>query len=431
MLTGRRMTLLWEPHKADGHPDAQEKFREVEDRVGGVQAAKLREVWRRRLARNKIEIAADSDNLGSDVENHDQHEDHHQSEAEGQAAVPEARRGQDQERSAQQHLDPTPPAEVKAIQFRGKMSQEQAGLFRRKRLDILLELGGSGRTENPVHLKKILRGHPGHQKSAQQPSAQKKRHYFAHGLSRFTPDECSSPCYAKLPGNATGNHPRADMIFDTKRHPRTETLVRQAVRRLSEADPVLGGLIRQVGPCGLGMTRRNHYFAALVEAIIYQQLTAKAAARILARFRSLYPSRRFPAPEDVERTPESDLRGVGLSSQKISYVKDLARQVRNGSFPLQRLSAMDDAELIRRLTEIKGIGHWTAEMFLIFCLGRPDVLPTTDLGIRKAVQKLYSLPTLPSSQALEQMGERWQPYRSVAAWYLWASADRNLPGQPE
>ncbi len=219
------------------------------------------------------------------------------------------------------------------------------------------------------------------------------------------------------------------MIFDTKKHPKTEPLVRQAIRKLSEADPVLGRLIRQVGPCGLGLTRRNRYFASLVEAILYQQLAAKAAASILARFRSLYPSRRFPAPEDVAGTPESELRRAGLSPQKISYVKNLARHVQNGAYPLRRLSAMEDAEVMRRLTAIKGIGHWTAEMFLIFCLGRPDVLPTTDLGIRKAVQKLYELPALPSPQTLQEIGSRWQPYRSVASWYLWASVDGNLPGQ--
>jgi len=219
------------------------------------------------------------------------------------------------------------------------------------------------------------------------------------------------------------------MIFDTKKHPKTELLLRQAVRKLSEADPVLGGLIRQIGPCGLGMTRRNHYFASLVEAIIYQQLTAKAAARILERFRSLYSSRRFPAPEEIDRTPESALRRAGLSPQKISYIKNLARHVRNGADPLRRLAAMEDAEVMRRLTEIKGIGHWTAEMFLIFCLGRPDILPTTDLGIRKAVQRLYSLPEPPLPQVLAQMGNRWRPYRSVVSWYLWASVDGNLPGQ--
>ena len=221
------------------------------------------------------------------------------------------------------------------------------------------------------------------------------------------------------------------MIFDTKRHPRTESFLEQAARELSQADPALQKLIRKIGPCELGMTRRRHYFPALVEAIIHQQLSGKAAGRILARFRALYPSRRFPTAEEVARTPVEQLRAAGLSSQKISYLKDLASRVADGSFALRRISAVDDEEVIGRLTEVKGIGRWTAEMFLIFTLGRPDVLPATDLGIRKAVQRLYGTKTLPSPRALEQMGRRWEPYRSVAAWYLWASVDGKNPEAPK
>jgi 3-methyladenine DNA glycosylase/8-oxoguanine DNA glycosylase len=213
------------------------------------------------------------------------------------------------------------------------------------------------------------------------------------------------------------------MIFEVKRHPRTESLLEQAVRELSQSDTAMERLIRRVGPCELPMKRRGQYFPALVEAIVYQQLSGKAAARILERFRSLYPSRRFPRPEQVARTPETRLRSAGLSPQKISYVKDLARRTADGSFPLRRISTMDDAEVMRRLTEIKGIGPWTAEMFLIFTLGRPDVLPVTDLGIRKAVQRLYGMEALPSPSSLTELGRRWEPHRSVAAWYLWASVD--------
>ena len=220
------------------------------------------------------------------------------------------------------------------------------------------------------------------------------------------------------------------MIFDTQRHPRTESLLDQAMRELSQADPMLDSLIRRVGPCELGMTRRRHYFPALVEAIIHQQLSGKAAGSILARFRALYPTRRFPAAKEVARTPAAQLRAAGLSSQKVSYLKDLASRLADGSFPLRRISTMDDAEVIRRLTEVKGIGRWTAEMFLIFTLGRPDVLPVTDLGIRKAFQRLYGYKTLPSPRTLEQIGRRWEPYRSVAAWYLWASVDGKNP-QPK
>ena len=221
------------------------------------------------------------------------------------------------------------------------------------------------------------------------------------------------------------------MIFNTQRHPRTLELLERAARELSQADPVLHHLIRRVGPCELPMTRRGRYFPALVEAIVYQQLTAKAAARILERFRALFPSRRFPTAEEVARIPAQRLRSAGLSPQKISYLKDLARRMADGSFPLRRISAMDDAEVVGRLTEIKGIGPWTAEMFLIFTLGRPDVLPVTDLGIRKAVRRLYGLDTLPSPRALAELGRRWEPYRSVASWYLWASVDGKNKESPE
>lgn len=221
------------------------------------------------------------------------------------------------------------------------------------------------------------------------------------------------------------------MIFDTERHPRTAPLLERATRELSQADPVLRDLIRRIGPCELPMTRRGGYFPALVEAIVYQQLTGKAAARILERFRALFPSRRFPTAEQIAQTPDERLRSAGLSPQKILYLKDLARRMADGSFPLQRISAMDDAEVMRRLTEVKGIGPWTAEMFLIFTLGRPDVLPVTDLGIRKAVQRLYGFKTLPAPRTLAQLGRRWEPYRSVAAWYLWASVDGKNQESPE
>ncbi|MBI4463794.1 MAG: DNA-3-methyladenine glycosylase 2 family protein [Acidobacteria bacterium] len=213
------------------------------------------------------------------------------------------------------------------------------------------------------------------------------------------------------------------MIFDTKPHPQTELLLRKALGKLSSTDPVLGGLIRRIGPCHLPMKPRNHYFFALVEAILYQQLGMKAAAAIVGRFCSLYPGRRVPTPEDIWKTPESRLRSAGLSSQKISYLKGLSRQVLDRTLTFRNLSEWEDEEVIQRLTQVKGIGRWTAEMFLIFSLGRPDVFPMNDLGIRKSVQKAYGLRTLPSARTLERLGEKWKPYRSIAAWYLWASAD--------
>jgi DNA-3-methyladenine glycosylase II len=218
------------------------------------------------------------------------------------------------------------------------------------------------------------------------------------------------------------------MIFDTKTHARAEALLRRAAEELSQADATMAELIRRIGPCHLGMSRRRHYFRSLVEAIVYQQLAGKAAAAILARFRSLYPNRRFPTAEQVYQTPESRLRAAGLSPQKISYLKDLSGRMLDGSFHLRSLSAMQDEVVVRHLTQVKGIGRWTAEMFLIFTLGRPDILPLNDLGILKAVQKAYGFGRIPSARTLERLGRRWQPYRSVAAWYLWASVDGdNLP----
>jgi 3-methyladenine DNA glycosylase/8-oxoguanine DNA glycosylase len=218
------------------------------------------------------------------------------------------------------------------------------------------------------------------------------------------------------------------MIFDTKSNVRTEGLLQQAVRDLSQADPVMARLIKQAGPCQLRMTWRSHYFRALVEAIIYQQLSGKAAGTILARFRSLYPSKRFPTPEEIVRTAEPQLRAAGLSKQKISYLKDLSCRALDGSFPLRRMVALEDEEVIVHLTQVKGIGQWTAEMFLIFCLGRADVLSSSDLGIRKAVQRAYRFKTLPSPRTVDRLGNKWKPYRSVASWYLWASVDGNPGG---
>ncbi|MBI4459749.1 MAG: DNA-3-methyladenine glycosylase 2 family protein [Acidobacteria bacterium] len=220
------------------------------------------------------------------------------------------------------------------------------------------------------------------------------------------------------------------MIFETKRHPTTELFLKKAVRELANADAVMAGLIRRVGPCHLGLKRRNHYFSHLVQAILYQQLTAKAAESILARWLSNYPSRRFPTAEEIARTPEEVLRAAGISSQKISYLRDLSRRTLDGSLPLRRISSVEDEEVIQHLSQVKGIGRWTAEMFLIFTLGRPDVLPTTDLGIQKAAQRLYGMQSLPSPKTLGEFSQRWQPHRSVAAWYLWASMDGGIAKAP-
>jgi 3-methyladenine DNA glycosylase/8-oxoguanine DNA glycosylase len=213
------------------------------------------------------------------------------------------------------------------------------------------------------------------------------------------------------------------MIFTTRKHVRSAEVLALAQRELSAADPAMARIIERVGPCKLRMTWRSHYFRALVEAIIYQQLSGKAAGTILRRFRELYPSRRFPSPEQILATPAQRLRSAGLSKQKISYLKDLSARVVDGSFPLRRIASMRDEEVARHLTQVKGIGAWTAEMFLIFCLGRADVLSPTDLGIRKAVQRAYAYKALPAPGTVLRHGEKWKPYRSIACWYLWASVD--------
>ena len=213
------------------------------------------------------------------------------------------------------------------------------------------------------------------------------------------------------------------MIFDTKTHSKTEELLRQAAESLSASDPVMATIIRRIGPCKFGMPKRNHYFASLVEAIIYQQLAGKAAAAILGRFRGLYSTRRFPTAQEIQSTPDDRLRSAGLSPQKISYIRDLSCRVIDRSLRLRRISSMQDEDVILYLTQVKGIGRWTAEMFLIFCLRRPDILPLNDLGILNAVRKAYGFRRLPSARTLERMGRKWRPYRSVASWYLWASVD--------
>jgi DNA-3-methyladenine glycosylase II len=213
------------------------------------------------------------------------------------------------------------------------------------------------------------------------------------------------------------------VIFDSKSHIRTAGFVKHATGELARADPTMAALIEQVGPCQLSMTWRSHYFRALVETIIYQQLSGKAAGAILARFRTLYPSRRFPRPDEILRTPEETLRSAGLSRQKISCLRDLSTRVLDSSVPLRRISRLADEQIIFHLTQVKGIGRWTAEMFLIFCLGRPDVLPLDDLGIRKAIQRVYGFQTPLAASALERVGVNWKPYRSIASWYLWASVD--------
>jgi DNA-3-methyladenine glycosylase II len=195
----------------------------------------------------------------------------------------------------------------------------------------------------------------------------------------------------------------------------------RARRALLRRDPVIAALIRRYGDCGLASAQRTDPFHALLHAIIAQQLSTKAARTIEGRFSALFDGE--PTPAAVARVSDEQLRSVGLSSQKLKYLRDLCARILDRSLILDTLDAMTDDDVIVALTSVKGIGRWTAEMFLMFRLHRPDVLPVGDLGIVKAVQRAYKLRTLPSPQRLTRIGEIWRPYRSVACWYLWASLE--------
>jgi DNA-3-methyladenine glycosylase II len=194
------------------------------------------------------------------------------------------------------------------------------------------------------------------------------------------------------------------------------------VKYLSKADPQLAGVIKTVGKYSIKI--RTNAFQSLVESIIYQQLAGSAANIIYTRFINHY-NNVLPKPMQIISTSDIELKSkIGLSSNKVQYLKDLSTKVEQGKINLELLSTMSDEEVIAELTLVKGIGRWTSEMFLIFCLGRPDILPVTDLGIRKAVLKLYSLPELPKPAELLAISQPWRPHRTVASWYLWKSLSK-------
>lgn len=169
------------------------------------------------------------------------------------------------------------------------------------------------------------------------------------------------------------------------------------------------------------------HFQALSRSILYQQLAGKAAATIHGRFVALFPDS-APTPEHLLNLSDEQLRGVGLSRQKLSYLRDLASQVASGALPLDAIEEMSDQDIIAHLTQVKGIGRWTAHMFLIFRLGRPDVLPELDLGVQNAIMRAYRKRKRPTPRDVLKIGAKWSPHASLAAWYLWRSLD-NGPGQ--
>ncbi len=187
----------------------------------------------------------------------------------------------------------------------------------------------------------------------------------------------------------------------------------------------MGRLIREVGPCTLCPDRRRPLFESLARAIASQQLHARAAESIIRRLIAHCPGQRFPRPEQILALSEDSLRAAGFSRAKIAALRDLAEKTLDGTLPAKReLLCLDDETIIERLTVVRGIGRWTVEMLLIFHLGRPDILPVTDFGVRNGFRLAYGLRAVPPPDRVRRYGERWKPHRTVAAWYLWRAVDR-------
>ncbi len=199
-------------------------------------------------------------------------------------------------------------------------------------------------------------------------------------------------------------------------------LLLKAKRHLSRRDAVLRPWIRKIGPCTLKLS--DDHFATLVRSIVSQQISTKAAIAIGSRL--LEKVKRFQ-PKRLLAASDEDLRSAGLSSGKQRSIRDLAEKCHDGVIPLKKLAAMDDADIVEALTQVHGIGPWTADMFLIFSLGRPDVLPVGDYGLRAGMQKHYALAELPTKEALHELTAPWKPFRSIGTWYIW----RSLGGVPQ
>ena len=206
---------------------------------------------------------------------------------------------------------------------------------------------------------------------------------------------------------------------------------KKAATHLSKVDKTLAKLIRKAGVTSPAIPRTEHPYRTLVEAVAHQQLTGKAAKTILGRVKALYPGKAFPTPEDLLATPDRKLRAAGFSRAKVASVKDIAAKTLAGVVPGHRaLAKLTDAEIIDRLTSIRGVGQWTVEMLLIFRLGRPDVLPATDFGVRKGYALTYRKREMPTPKELLAYGARWAPHRSSAAWFLWRACDLHKAVKP-
>ena len=198
----------------------------------------------------------------------------------------------------------------------------------------------------------------------------------------------------------------------------------EAIAHLSQADKTLARLIKKVGPCRLEPQTKRAPFQALVRSVTFQQLNGKAAETILGRVLALYPAKKFPSPEDLLATPDEKLRAAGLSRNKTAAVKDIAAKTIAGVVPDSRtIKKLSNEEILERLTSVRGVGPWTVEMLLMFTLGREDVFPVTDFGVRKGFALTYGLKELPSPKELLAHGEKWRPHRTTASWYLWRAVD--------
>lgn len=201
--------------------------------------------------------------------------------------------------------------------------------------------------------------------------------------------------------------------------PEVMKLPRQVLPTLRKRDPKISWLIDKVGPFEMGPPRQRTHLEALCRSIVFQQLSGKAASTIFGRFRELWPGGEFPTAEKIMQKPDEILRGCGLSGQKVSYLRDLCQKLIDDPHFLSDVDDLDDEAVIDRLTSVRGLGRWTCEMFLMFHLGRLDVWPVGDLGVRKAVQRLHGLDELPPPKQMQALGAPYAPYRSVASWYLW------------
>lgn len=204
-----------------------------------------------------------------------------------------------------------------------------------------------------------------------------------------------------------------------------------ATDHLAASDPDWDALIARIGPCTLALKPQRQPYEALVRAIAYQQLHGRAAEAILGRFLALYPGKPFPLPEDILATEEAAMRACGFSASKVITIQGIAAGAQNGVVPtLQDAGMLSDEALIVRLITLRGVGRWTVEMLLMFTLGRPDVLPVDDFGVREGWRVFKSLDAQPTPKALAEIGKAWSPYRSTAAWYLWRAAEEGKASRP-